>query len=92
MKVLTGRPHGQAGDLISELRKKKMLPGYVGGGAEGLVKLLHALPAARGQQSSAHGRGAGVDEADEHLARLALTMSAAFICFLAETVPLDEGA
>jgi hypothetical protein len=87
MKIVTGRAHGQAGELIGELRKQKLLPGYVGGGVDGLVKLLHALPAARGQQSSAHGRGDGIDKADQHLARLALTMSAAFICFLAETAP-----
>lgn len=84
MKVATGMQHAQAGELIRKLRDNGTLPNYLGGGADALSKLLHLVPAARGQQSSAHGLGERALEADERLARLALTTSAAFIVFVAD--------
>jgi hypothetical protein len=83
LKVLTGQKNGNAGDLIKAAKKQGLIPTYLGASVDNLVALVHGLPAARGQQSSAHGLGHASGEADEHLARLVLTMAAAFIVFLA---------
>jgi hypothetical protein len=82
LKVLTGESKGTAGDLIKIARKKGLIPGYLGASSETLATLMHGLPAARGQQGSAHGMGPKPVEADERLARLVLVMAAAFIVFL----------
>lgn len=83
LKVITGRSSGTAGMLIAEARQKGLIPGYAEGAAESLAKLMSLVPAIRGQQGSSHGLGENVAEADEHLARLVVSTTAAFIVFIA---------
>ncbi len=45
---------------------------------------MHAVPAARGQEGSAHGLGDREAGADERLARLVIAITAALITFLAD--------
>lgn len=82
LKVVTGEK-GTAGELVKAAKEQGLIPKYLGTSADSLAKLMQGLPAARGQQGSAHGLGDTPTEADEHLARLVLTMAAAFIVFLA---------
>lgn len=51
LQVLTGKK-GTAGDLIMEARRQGLIPKYLGTSVENFEKLMHGLPAARGQQSS----------------------------------------
>ncbi|MCW3101540.1 MAG: hypothetical protein JWL77_7158, partial [Chthonomonadaceae bacterium] len=86
LQVITGEK-GTAGELIAKLRRDGTIPAYLGGGVEHIAKLMSLVPAARGQQGSAHGLGERPVEADERLARLVLTTAAASVTFLA-----DDGA
>jgi hypothetical protein len=45
---------------------------------------MHGIPAIRGQEGSSHGLGDRTGLADERLARLVLTMTAAVVVFLAD--------
>lgn len=83
LKILTGK-NGTAGELIAEARRQRLIPKYLGASVENFEKLMHGLPAARGQQGSSHGLGTAPIEADERLARLVLTIAAALITFLAD--------
>jgi hypothetical protein len=83
LKIVTGSK-GEAGKLISAARDTGAIPPYMANGADHLAALMHSLPAARGQQGSAHGMGDREIEADERLARLAITIAAGFIVFLAD--------
>lgn len=82
LKVVTGEK-GEAGQLIRAAKSKGVIPTYLGKAADNLAALMHAVPAARGQQGSAHGLGPNPSEADERLARLVLVVAAAFIVFIA---------
>lgn len=81
LKVVTGEK-GEAGDLIRAAKAQGAIPKYLGKATDNLAALMHGLPAARGQEGSAHGLGPKPSEADEHLARLVLVLAAAFIVFL----------
>jgi Abortive infection C-terminus len=83
LQVVTGKK-GTAGELIAEARRQGLIPKYLGASVENLEKLMHGLPATRGQQGSSHGLGTAPIEADERLARLVLTIAAALITFLAD--------
>lgn len=83
LKVLTGKTSGTAGDLIREARRQGLLPKPLGASVENLEKLMHAIPAIRGQEGSSHGLGDRTGLADERLARLVVTMTAAVVVFLA---------
>jgi hypothetical protein len=83
LKVVTGKPNLAAADLIREAKREGVIPGYLEASAENLERLMHAIPAARGQQGSAHGLGEKPVEADQHLAQLVLSLAAAFILFIA---------
>jgi hypothetical protein len=83
LQVLTGKK-GTAGELIAEARRQGLIPRYLGTSVEHFEKLMHGLPAARGQQGSSHGLGDRPIEADARLARLVLTVAAALITFLAD--------
>ena len=83
LQVLTQKK-GNAGQLIAEARRQGLIPKYLGASVENFEKLMHGLPAARGQQGSSHGLGTDPVEADERLARLVLTIAAALITFLAD--------
>ena len=50
---------------------------------------MHGIPAIRGQEGSSHGRGDRPTAANERLAQLVLTMTAAVITFLATTDASD---
>lgn len=83
LQIVTGNK-GLAGDLIGEARRQGLIPKYLGASAENLAKLMHGVPATRGQHGSSHGMADRPVEADERLARLVLTTAAAFIAFLAD--------
>jgi hypothetical protein len=83
LKVLTGKASGTAGDLIREARQQGLLPKPLGASVENLEKLMHGIPAIRGQEGSSHGLGDRTGLADERLARLVITMTAAVVVFLA---------
>jgi hypothetical protein len=84
LKVLTGKTSGTAGDLIGEARRQGLIPKPLGASVENLEKLMHGIPAIRAQEGSSHGLGDRTGLADERLARLILTMTAAVIVFLAD--------
>jgi hypothetical protein len=86
LKIATGK-RGTAGPLIAEAKKKGLIPDYLEASAESLAEMAHAVPAARGQQGSSHGLGDKPPKADERLARLVLTTTAAWITFLADRSP-----
>lgn len=86
-KILTGKPNLTAGELIKEARRQLIIPGYLEDAVEHLEKLMHAVPAVRGQQGSSHGLADRPVEADEELARLILTIAASFIVFFAGRAP-----
>jgi HEPN domain-containing protein len=82
LKVLTGKTSGTAGDLIKEARRQGLIPKPLGGSVENLEKLMHGIPAIRGQEGSSHGLGERPAAADEQLAQLVLTVTAAVITFM----------
>jgi hypothetical protein len=57
LKVLTGKTSGTAGDLIKEARRQGLIPKPLGAAVENLEKLMHGIPAIRGQEGSSHGLG-----------------------------------
>jgi hypothetical protein len=82
LKIVTGEK-GDAGDLIKAAKNTTgLIPNYLGGSVDSFAGLMHGLPAARGQQGSAHGLADSPVQADEHLARLMLTVAASLIVFL----------
>jgi roadblock/LC7 domain-containing protein len=83
LQIVTGK-RGLAGELIAEAKSQGLIPNYLGASVDNLAKLMHGVPAARGQQGSSHGLADRPVEADERLARLVLTMAAAWIVFLAD--------
>lgn len=83
LKIKTGR-EGTAGELINEALKQGLIPNYLGRTADAIAKIVHGVNATRSQQGSVHGLGDREPEADERLARLALTMTEALIEFLAD--------
>lgn len=84
LRVLTGKTSGPAGDLIREARQQGLVPKPLGASVENLEKLMHGIPAIRGQEGSSHGLGDRTGLADERLARLVVTMTTAVIVFLAD--------
>jgi hypothetical protein len=86
LKVLTGKRSGTAGDLIREARQQRLLPKPFGASVENLEKLMHGIPATRSQEGSSHGLGDRPGLADERLARLVLTTTAAVITFLVDEI------
>lgn len=82
LKVLTGKSSGTAGALMRVARQQGLLPKPLGASVENLEKLMHGIPAIRAQEGSSHGLGDRAGLADERLARLVLTMTAAVITFL----------
>lgn len=83
LQVLTGR-RGTAGALIKEAGQQGLLPKPLGASVDNIEKLMHGIPAIRAQEGSAHGLADRPALADERLARLVLTMTAAVIAFLAD--------
>lgn len=87
LKILTGEK-GTAGQLIKAAvdREPRLIPNYLGTGAKQFGDMMDGINAARSQQG-AHGLGGRESEADERLARLILTWTAALITFLADDQP-----
>jgi hypothetical protein len=83
LQIVTAKK-GLAGELIREARNQGLIPAYLGASVENLERIMHGVPAARGQQGSSHGLADRPIEADERLARLVLTTAAALITFLAD--------
>jgi hypothetical protein len=81
LKIRTGKPNLVAGDLIREARKQGVIPVYLADAVEHLEKLMHAVPAVRGQEGP-HGLGDRPPAADQHLAQLVISLAASFILFM----------
>jgi hypothetical protein len=90
LKIRTGKPNLTAGDLIHEAKRQGVIPAYLGAATEHLEKLMHIAPAVRGQEA-AHGLANRPSGADQHLAQLVVSITAAFVLFIGRPAAFDQG-